>query len=345
MKLIISVLGDATGGRWKVVLDYVEVLRDSGCQILLVLNSKKIASDFTPPEGVRVRMIRNSGHYDPLATVSANRLIKEFQPDAIICHCGRSTTLMKRAALGKVPVIAVNHSNNVKRTVCADAYFNISKHIGSLIEGFSASKGKKHYHIPNMVVIPVTPQWIKPIFHQPVQIGAFGRFDVVKGFHVFIEALAILKTRGVLFKARLGGDGIQGGELRHLLSQHNLENDVQMVGWVKNQQEFFKQTDIFCVPALSDAFGITPLEAAVASIPIVASDAQGHQEMFIHNQHALLVSRGNSEEMADALVELMADSVKAEKISQNAFSRVTSEYNREKFTKVLMQAVRDCVSA
>jgi glycosyltransferase involved in cell wall biosynthesis len=344
MKLIISVLGDATGGRWKVVLDYVEVLCEAGCQILLILNSKKISTDLPLPKDVCVKLIRNSGHYDPFATFSANRLIKKFQPDAIICHCGRSTTLMKRAALGKVPVIAVNHSNNVKRTVCADVYFNISQHIGSLIQGFSASKGKKHYHIPNMVAMPVTPQWIKPISHQPVQIGAFGRFDVVKGFHVFIEALAILKMRGVLFHARLGGDGIQRDELLHLISQHSLENEIQLIGWVKNQQEFFQNTDIFCVPALSDAFGITPLEAAVASIPIVASDAQGHQEMFLHNHHALLVSRGNADEMADALFELMVDSGKAEKISQNAFNRVTSEYNREKFTKVLIQALRDSMS-
>lgn len=343
MKILITVLGDASGGRWKVFLDYAEVLRDSGHDILLLLNSKNVSTDVVVPADIALKFIRNSGHYDLLATLSAMRVIKRFQPDVVICHCGRSVTLMKRAAPRNVPVIAVNHSNNVKRSVRADAYFNISNHIGRLIKNYPNAKGKG-YHIPNMVEMPQVPEWSPHAWHHPVRIGAFGRFDAVKGFHLFIEALGILKKRGVVFKAQLGGDGVQKNELLNLISEYNLEQDVTLTGWVRDTQQFFHQTDIFCVPALSDAFGITPLEAAIAGMPIVATDAEGHQDMFTNGQHAILVPRGNAEAMASALEEMLSNPTKAESLSKNAFDRVTSTYNRANFSKKLNQALCDIVS-
>lgn len=338
MKIINCVLGDATGGRWKVFLDYAEVLRDLNHEVLLVVNSKKAPTDLKLPNGIKCLMVRNSGHYDILATVSAIKIITNFQPNAIICHCGRSVSLMKRSAFKRAPVIAVNHSNNVKRSIRADAYFNISTHIGKLIKEFPQAR-EQAFHIPNMVEIPVDCKWTPRDWEQPVRIGAFGRFDIVKGFHVFIEALALLKQQGIPFKAQLGGDGVERAALQRLIAEYNLNDDVLLPGWISAPQQFFLESDIFCIPALSDAFGITPLEAAIAGIPMVVSDAEGHQDMFVPGEHALFAPRGDSALLATALRELIGHPELARKLSLQAFERVTTEYGREKFSHLLSRAL------
>ena len=64
MKIVNTVLGDATGGRWQVVLDYAEVLRDLGHEVTLLVNRKKVTAATVFPQGVNVELIANSGHYD-----------------------------------------------------------------------------------------------------------------------------------------------------------------------------------------------------------------------------------------------------------------------------------------
>nr|VFK46993.1 MAG: Glycosyltransferase Family 4 [Candidatus Kentron sp. TC] len=132
MRIVNTVFGDATGGRWRVVLDYARVLTERGHQALLVLNPRAARVE-NLPWGVHSAWVRNSGHYGLFAIWRARRLIERFRPDAIIAHCGRSVGVMSRAARGRAPIIGVSHSNNVKRMVRANAYFNISTHIDGLV--------------------------------------------------------------------------------------------------------------------------------------------------------------------------------------------------------------------
>ena len=48
------------------------------------------------------------------------------------------------------------------------------------------------------------------------------------------------------------------------------------------------ELDVLVVPARSDAFGLTPLQGAVAGVPLVLSRAGGHREMFAEETEALL---------------------------------------------------------
>ncbi|MEX7656106.1 glycosyltransferase, partial [Pseudomonas aeruginosa] len=69
-----------------------------------------------------IHVIPNTGFYSIAAALKVRKFIQEQQPDLIIAHSGKAVWLFKNAMLGmqkKIPVLAVNHSHNVKRTLRA----------------------------------------------------------------------------------------------------------------------------------------------------------------------------------------------------------------------------------
>lgn len=345
MRIINVVFGDAMGeyigGRWRVVLDYARVLTGLGHEVLLVLNPRTARVEELP-EGVHPAWIRNRGHYDLFAVWRTRRLIRQFRPDAIIAHCGRSVGVMSRAAPRRVPVIGVSHSNNIKRMVRADAYFNISTHIDRLIKAYP-HHSELAYHLPNMIEIPSDIKFRARPFRSPPRIGAMGRFDHVKGLDIYVQALGILKQQGYRFSALLGGGGREEADLLGLRDRLGLDDALSFVGWVRDPMAFFTEMDILCIPSRSDAFGITPLEAGLAGVPQILSDAEGHRDMFINGQHALLTPRERPDLLAEALRRLLDDEPYAHALAEQAFLRVTGSYGQTEFTVKLEQNIEDAI--
>ena len=340
MRIVNAVLGDATGGRWQVVLDYARVLAESGHQVLLLVNAREVKGELALPAGVELAKVRNSGHYDPLATLAAWQLLQRFQPEVLIAHCSRSLALLKRAGRGRAPVVGVCHSNNVRRMAAADAHFNISSHIGTMIAALTAANHPA-YHLPNMVQFDPAVTYVPRNFQQPPVIGAFGRFDPVKGFDVLLRALALLRDQGLNFHCKLGGRGVQEQELRILAGELRLGSLLEFVGWVRDREAFFSGIDVCCIPSRSDAFGITPLETAIAGVPQVLSTADGHRDMFEDGVQAYFAGIDQPNQLANALAAMLSDPQKAQLMAQRAFDRVKSRYAEPVFRDNLIQALGD----
>ena len=337
MRIINTVLGDATGGRWAVVLQYAQALAAAGHEVTLLCNERHPPAQWPADlPGVGQRLLRVSGHYDPVASLAAWRLLRSVRAELVIAHCSRAVALFGRVS-GAVPVVAVTHSNKVRRSLAADAFINISRHIGRLIEA-GGGGGRPSFHVPNAVAVPAgMPR--RPPRRAPVRLGAFGRFDPVKGLDVFVQALGLLKARGVAFQAVLGGAGEQGGTLERLIRELDLDGCVERCGWVRDRQAFFDAVDIFCVPARSDAFGLTPLEAAAAGVPLVLSDAEGHCDMFEDGVHASFFPRGDARALAGRLQELIEQPQAAHDRARAAFDHVAAEFNPGRFAQRLQAAV------
>ncbi len=328
MRIVNCVLGDATGGRWQVVCDYSRVLSGRGHSVLMLLSKAHLPDLDKIPAGVTVEIIRNHGHYDYLAARLARRLLRDFGPDLAIAHCSRSVALLKRAVRDIAPVVAVSHSDKVKRLLPADAYLALTPHIEhSFSLAGNASAGRSCFVIPNMIPVAGSrPPPSRPP-HQPLRIGALGRFDQVKGFDVFIEALGLLRTRGLPFHAVLGGAGGERQQLLEGIRRLGLTSQMSMPGWIEEVDRFFTDVDIVVVPARSDAFGLTPLQAAVAGVPLVLSKATGHREIFQAEVEALFCEIGDPVSTADQTKRLMEDRALAARLRNAAYQRVVCNYS------------------
>ncbi|WP_345793224.1 glycosyltransferase [Thauera sp. JM12B12] len=135
MHILNSVFGDSTGGRWGATLKTAELLAARGHRVTLLLAPEDAHK--VPDYGhanIEVVTLRNSGHYDLIASFRARRLIRVRAIDAVIAHSGRAIHMLKRAAPRGVPVIAFNHSHNIKLTLKADAFFCITPYMKRIVD-------------------------------------------------------------------------------------------------------------------------------------------------------------------------------------------------------------------
>ncbi|MGD8937508.1 MAG: glycosyltransferase family 4 protein, partial [Thiogranum sp.] len=285
-------------------------------------------------------VIRNHGHYDYLAAALAARRLRAFRPQIAIAHCSRSVALLSRALAGAAPLVAVSHSNKVRRLLPADAYLALSGRIRDRLAGASGTQpAKPCFVVPNMIAFDAGMPLPVRARGDPPRIAALGRFDTVKGLDVFIRALAQLQQQGCEFRATLGGTGVEERRLRQLLTQLDLCPRVSMPGWVEDVESFLSGADLLCVPARSDAFGLTPLQGAIAGVPLVLSRATGHLEMFAPEREALFCDIDDPDSTARQMLRILDDSTLAERLRSAAFERVSASYSVPAVTAQILHAL------
>jgi glycosyltransferase involved in cell wall biosynthesis len=191
-------------------------------------------------------------------------------------------------------------------------------------------------------VDPARPLPPRPAQRVP-RIGALGRFDRVKGFDVYIAALGELKSQGVPFEALLGGAGVEEQALLSRVCQAGLTDRLELPGWVTEVGPFLAGLDVLVVPARSDAFGLTPLQAAVAGVPLVLSRASGHREMFAEETEALFCDIEDSLCTARQIARIVQQPALAEQLRQGALARVIAQYSELAVSAMLLQAIDNIV--
>ena len=326
MRILNIVLGDAVGGRWKVVLDYARVLTERGHTITTVIHKRERMRVENGPAIVgNLAYLNNHGHFDPIATIKAMSLLHRTGADVVIAHCSRSIALMKRAALGRVPVVCVMHSLNPKRCVEADAFINITRCIEERLKAEGA-EGKPHFLVPNM--LPDSQEGLPPErpYQQPVHLGAIGRFVQYKGFDLFLAALGLLKDKGVPFTATLAGDGAERELLENQVKQLGLRDRISMPGWLPNSATLFERIDILCVPSRHEPFGLIILEAFNYGIPLVVTSAEGPSEICRDGEEALVCPVDDPKALAVAMERLIADSAQASHLRRQGFQTLKQRY-------------------
>lgn len=130
-----------------------------------------------------------------------------------------------------------------------------------------------------------------------------------KGIRFLIEAAAQLKPRFPDLKVVVAGDGFERPELVALAERLGIARDVTFLGWVANSElpPYYRAAAVSVIPSLEEGFGIPAAEAMGCETPVVASDAGGLPEVVEHGVTGLIVPRGDSTALAEAIGSLLAD--------------------------------------
>tara|TARA_B100000686_G_scaffold8982_1_gene9049 strand:- start:824 stop:1774 length:951 start_codon:yes stop_codon:yes gene_type:complete len=78
-----------------------------------------------------------------------------------------------------------------------------------------------------------------------------------------------------------------------------------------------KSSSIVVVPSRMESLPTVVKEAFYLNVPVVATNVGGIPELISHNETGILVSPENSEEIADAINELLSNPEKADKLATN----------------------------
>lgn len=133
-----------------------------------------------------------------------------------------------------------------------------------------------------------------------------GRLAKVKGTDILIEAIKIIKKENVKmdFKLNIIGDGDLMDALKHEIKQHNLEEHVGLLGWIKDENilsEYYKQADCVIIPSRSESIPIVLSEAMQFGKPMITSNAGDMGMLVVKYNLGMVVEKENPDELARAI--------------------------------------------
>jgi glycosyltransferase involved in cell wall biosynthesis len=141
-----------------------------------------------------------------------------------------------------------------------------------------------------------------------IKIVSIGELHKNKGFEYAIKTINILKDKVQNFKYTIlsfGGD--EKNNLEKLVKDLHLENFVEININRENHSEMLKDFDIYFMPSIKEGLPYVLLEAGLNSLPIVASDTGGINEIVENNKNGFLFFPKDINAFAMGLEKLISD--------------------------------------
>jgi glycosyltransferase involved in cell wall biosynthesis len=136
--------------------------------------------------------------------------------------------------------------------------------------------------------------------HKEKTVTFLGRITIQKGPEYFAEVarMVIKRMKNVHFV--MAGSGELRNKIIELCAQYGISDKVHFTGFLKGIEvkEMLHRSDLFIMPSVSEPFGIVPLEAMQANVPIIISRQSGVAELI---RNAVKTDFWDVHAMADAV--------------------------------------------
>jgi len=173
------------------------------------------------------------------------------------------------------------------------------------------------------------------------RIGIIGRIDFWKGHDYFINALPTIRDRFPEFKALIVGEVARNDNyvrnrrylesLQRLVASLKLENTVTFTGHRDDISGIMANLDILVhASSKPEPFGLVIIEGMASGKPVIATAAGGVLEIIQDNENGLLVPCQDSQAIARAIIELLTDKEKADKIAASGRKTVAEKFTSHK---------------
>lgn len=288
-------------------------------------------------------------------------LIKRLRPSIVHAHYASGYGTLLRF-LGRRPSILSAWGSDVflvpERNWLARRVVRKNLQAASVVCSTSEVMASRVAEIANdgemrIEVVPfgVDLECFRPVkFHEArpgITFGVVKSFKPLYGIDVIIRAFAAAQTDLEALgcgpaKLVLVGDGPQRLELENLVVELGIQDQVLFAGAVPNADipALLSSFDIFVQASYTESFGVAIIEAAACGIPVIATNAPGFVEVLGGGKFGLLVSRGNVEEMASAMIALGSDSRARTRLAASGRTHVEEQYDFKENVRSMISIYR-----
>jgi glycosyltransferase involved in cell wall biosynthesis len=170
-----------------------------------------------------------------------------------------------------------------------------------------------------------------------------GRLVEKKGFHVLIEALALLRQRGLPYRATLVGDGEERARLEQQVAALGLGERVALLG-PRDQAEvraLMSRATLMVQPCLigndgnRDALPTVLVESLAMELPCISTPVTGIPEILDQGRCGLLVPENDARATADAIEALLRDPERRARIARDGRLRAERLFDARQTSRQL----------
>jgi glycosyltransferase involved in cell wall biosynthesis len=269
------------------------------------------------------RLVREDG-YEVLHTHSARALLIGRFAAAL---CGAATVhhvhgITSSEVAGR-PFTRLNAWVERKLLPTASAVIAVSSSVADYLRQVGVARERLHI-VPNGV--PARPS----LPHKDLEpahptLGFIALLRPRKGLETFLEAAALLNSRGVDARLRIVGrfeSGEYEREIHGLAERLGLAGAIDWRGFQQNVDAELDAMDVLVFPSvLPEGMPMVVLESMAAGVPIVASRVGGVIDVLRDGQDALLAAPAVADDLAEKIAWLVHDREMRNRLRQSAYAR------------------------
>lgn len=353
MKILHIINNLGSGGAEKLIEDLLPLMNNIDeikVDLLLLTNKNNVFDKKLTKYGIQIEIVPTNKIYNLLNIHYIRKYIKKGQYDVVHIHLFPSlywaSFASKLIFKNKPKFVFTEHSTHNQRREKGylriiekfvyssyDKIISISQQAeDNLIEWLKPKNNGRFIIIENGIDLkkfkeakPYLKHEINPKFDEDtILICMVGRFSEAKDQPTLIKAMNHISSNVHLL---LIGEGPLKEKNKELVKQINLEDRVHFLGFRDDVPRILKTVDIVVLSSNWEGLPLSAVEGMAAGKPLIGSNVPGIKEVV--ENYGLLFSKGNSEELANKINQLINDPLKYSEIAKKCQLRANS-YSIEK---------------
>jgi len=332
------------GGGEFLHFDYACRFRDKGYFVLIIASEGSILAEKCENEGLPVEYIEGSktAFLNTIKIRKVQSIFKKHSIDTVMFSLSEDLKLFGKAAYKSnlqnivyLRELAMPVRNNRRNrfflsNVVTHLIANSKETKRLVLQNFNGfiplDKVKVIYHGLDFSKIPEVSGKTE---NGKLVIGNAGRLTQQKGQRYLIDLAELLREKHTNFVIKIAGKGDLEQELKQEVAKRNLQEYVQLLGFVENINAFMQELDLFVLTSQWEGFGFVIAEAMAAGTPVVAFDITSNPELVVDGKTGYLVKFPDVAAMAEKVDQLLSDRKLAQEMALNGRKRVEEHFRVE----------------
>lgn len=174
-------------------------------------------------------------------------------------------------------------------------------------------------------------------------IGHVARLSNSKDQSSMLRAFAHFLNHHGSARLVIVGDGPQRQKLINLVADLQVEDRVTFTGWHENAATLMAAFDQFVLTSVAEGFGMVLVEAMVARVPLVVTDAGGIGEVV--GECCPLIRPGDVSAIAEEMVRVASfDDTEKQRLGEQMFQRAEALFSRPAMRRRIQDIVDPLLS-
>ena len=196
-------------------------------------------------------------------------------------------------------------------------------------------------------------KYFKPDFCKRFEINNefilfLGRFHEVKGIDTLLEAINLIKKNPSLDKIKIVIMGVDFGyqqKMEELVEKLDLSKNLVIIKKPKREDVIsaYNECKFLVLPSKWELSPLTPLEGFACKKTVISTTAHGIPYTISHNENCLLVPPSDPQNLANAILELIQNPLKCEKLAESGFKMVSNEANLDSMSNKIFSVYEKAI--
>ena len=299
-----------TGGAETMLVDIINGQVKRGTKVSLIIINDLIEESLVAKLSEKVavvRMNRKPGSNPLMLAWRLNRCLSKIRPDIIHVHNHKLCLLVRWHRTRLLMTvhdmnIPMKYTRNVRMVAITNA---VEEYVRN------ARPGAKVTTVLNGIrTTDISTRDTHGYAGRSFKLVQVARLDTrKKGQDTLIEAVSILKKRGVKVETTLIGDGPDRESLMGLAHKLDVGSSIHFAGQRGREYIYshLREFDAMCHPSRWEGFGLTIAESMAAGLPLIVTEGDGPWEVADKGRLCVSFPKDDAEKCADAIEMVMDD--------------------------------------